>query len=499
MSEDVYYSRPRATAARLGELAEDRHRFLDKSVLVTGEPAILATANGRECLLASLRLLVRVCRNVFVALPSPNRVLTSEGRQICDAITWDQPVVFLGDCGDLASYDAILSVGAAARPELPWTVINSNGWLARVSSGSTDLPADCTQTNPIGALAAASLGVCDVFKRLLRLRPSRGKLLDGTSFSLFTYGSGESDLGPVLPEQLTVELLLVGAGAIGNGVIYLLSRLPLSGRAWVVDAQAFGPENLGTCLLIGPAEVGKSKALLAAEVLNSNKLEANAFHGDLATFMARLGNAVPFPPVVLGCLDDIPVRHALQQMWADLIIDGAIGDFGCQVSRHPWERDVACLICLFRELPGEPAEQLASRASGLSPARVQQASTLVTAEDVRLASSDQRDWLRAQQGRRVCSVVQEAVALQLSIDQQRRGFEPSVPFVACLSASMVVAELVKFAASWPSDLEPRFQFDVLHGPALGQPLPQQRRPDCLCVTRRRNIEAWRRQRSYQEP
>ena len=43
---------------------------------------------------------------------------------------------------DVGSFDAILSVGTAVNPSLPWTTINSNGWLARVSSGTRDLPAD---------------------------------------------------------------------------------------------------------------------------------------------------------------------------------------------------------------------------------------------------------------------------------------------------------------------------------------------------------------------
>lgn len=34
----------------------------------------------------------------------------------------------------------------------------------------------------------------------------------------------------------------------------------------------------------------------------------------------------------------------LQALWPDLVIDGAIRDFGCQVSRHPWDDDTACLI-----------------------------------------------------------------------------------------------------------------------------------------------------------
>jgi hypothetical protein len=179
----------------------------------------------------------------------------------------------------------------------------------------------------------------------------------------------------------------------------------------------------------------------------------------------------------------------------DLIIDGAISDFGCQVSRHPWGENTACLICLFQHPPGEPSERLASHATGLSEARTQQADDRVTEGDVHAALIDKQDWLRARIGQQICSVVQEGVAQRISQERLRHGFEPSVPFVACLSASMVVAELVKSVAGWSTPLEPRFQFDVLRGPVYGLELPQERRRDCICVTRKHNIETIRCRRT----
>src|ERR1700722_8394617 len=69
MGDELRYSRPQKTAEALGELAEDRHRFLEKKVLLTGEEACLVTSNGEGCLLDALRLLVRISRNLTVRLP----------------------------------------------------------------------------------------------------------------------------------------------------------------------------------------------------------------------------------------------------------------------------------------------------------------------------------------------------------------------------------------------------------------------------------------------
>jgi hypothetical protein len=235
------------------------------------------------------------------------------------------------------------------------------------------------------------------------------------------------------------------------------------------------------------------KAKFIAGVL-SQRLDATGFAADIRVFRERLGREIPYPRVVVNGLDNIDARYDVQGLWPDLIIDGAIGDFACQVSRHSWHEDSACLMCMFRHPPGESAEKVASRATGLTASRTQQPEASVDENDVAVAPAAHREWLRARIDRKICSVVQEGVAQALSTEQLRQGFEPSVPFVACLGACMVVAELTKHVARWPTSLESRFQFDSLAGPAFGQSYAQARRKDCLCISRRRNIEAVRNKR-----
>jgi molybdopterin/thiamine biosynthesis adenylyltransferase len=491
VTADLAMSRPIATAQALGEMAPDAHRFVDKSVLLTGEADVLGTSNGRECLLAALRLLPRICPNVTVALPSECASLAEECKNIAAHVAFGPPVRFRAVNEGLNDYEAILSVGYTCRADLPWTVVNSQGWLARVSSTGENLPGDCGQWNPVGALAAASLGVSEIFKRLIRLKAHRGPLFPLTVFSLYSYTTGASDPGPALPQRLEVDLALFGVGAIGNGIVHLLRQLPLGGRIDIVDRQQFGRENLGTCFLIGPVDEGKEKAGFAESLL-SGVAAAKGYKETIADYLKRLG-PVPHPCVVLNALDNIDARHEAQRMWPDIVIDGAIGQFECQVSSHPWGADVACLQCLFRQ-PTASADAIAARATGLSPRRIHQPDAVVTERDVESAPAESREYLRSQLGRPICSVVSEAVAKRISEDALPENFRPSVPFVATMSAAMVVGELVRFIAGWPPVLEPRFQFDLLVGPASGQELGQRRRDDCICTTRAANIEKLRRRR-----
>jgi molybdopterin/thiamine biosynthesis adenylyltransferase len=486
-------SRPVAAAERLRDLAPDHHRFVNKRVLLTGEASVLDEANGRHCLLNSLRLLVRISPNLTVFLPTEDEPLIDECRLLAEEIAFGGDVEFARELPNYSKFDAILSVGTQTQPHLPWTVVNSNGWLARVSSGATPLPASIDQENPIGALAAACLGVTEVFKRLICLKESRGRLVDGLAFSLFTYRCGETEPGPLIPSSLLLDLLLIGVGAIGNGVVLLLSQLPVSGRIFIVDKQLFGKENLGTCILIGPDDLELPKAKLAERIL-STRLQAVGFHETLEAFESRLGVEVPFPKMIVTALDDIDPRHRAQGFWPDIIIDGAIAAFPCQVFSHRFGEDSACMACLFRHPTGPSATQVASRATGLLPSRIADAESVVTDADVEAAPIEHQGFLHERLGKTVCSVVREGIVKDISAVEQSAGFSPSVPFVACFSACMMVAELVKEVAGWGSELQTRYQLDLLRGPMSGLMLPQERRSDCGCVTRARNIELWRQSR-----
>ena len=133
------------------------------------------------------------------------------------------------------------------------------------------------------------------------------------------------------------------------------------------------------------------------------------------------------------------------------------------------------------------AETVQSEATGLSLETLSRQEDLLSAADLDRAPEDKREFLRARIGRPICSVIQEGIALMISQDEQQKGFEPSVPFTACFSSCMVVAEMIAHIMKWPSALAPRFQFDFLMGPQYGQELPQGRRTSCIC-SRHKNID-----------
>src|SRR5229473_7064678 len=135
-AESLAFSRPSAAADSLGVKAPDRHRFTEKRVLLTGEGPVLGLENGKSCFLNSIRILTRMTRGLKIWIPGDTR-LRGEASQLIEHISFGDKPELLSTPPDFTTFDAILSVGAETHSDLPWTTINSNGWVARVSSGRT--------------------------------------------------------------------------------------------------------------------------------------------------------------------------------------------------------------------------------------------------------------------------------------------------------------------------------------------------------------------------
>ena len=487
MMEGLRFSRARATATLLG-CDSDKHLF-NRPVLLTGTIEALCTKNGEEMAVAALLLLMKTTNSLTIALPVGCEGIAEIMRQWAAKHAWDELPTIKDEAVDPSEFAAVLSIGGPPRPALPWTVITCDGWLVRVTSSATPIAQECLQPNPIAAVAAASLGVGEVFKHLMRLPADKGLLLDGLIFSLWTYDSGDQKRGPALPERLDVDLLVAGAGAIGNGVAHLLERLGVRGKVLVLDAQTYGEENWGTCLRLTRAGVSISKSLFLANMLSSQQLTV----GPIVARIENLGANRRVPKIVLGGFDNVEARHAVQDLWPDLIIDGAIGPkLECQVSAHPWEGNIGCLRCVFDLPKGVSARDVQQEISGLSADSLNDLTQPLTEKHIETADPERRPWLRQRVGKPICSVLEDAQGL--AGEAITAGFRPSVPFVATLSASMMVAEMVRYLITGRVAVEPRFSCSVLWGPERGEFYPEDRHADCICVKRAHNIRLVRKSR-----
>jgi molybdopterin/thiamine biosynthesis adenylyltransferase len=478
----VIFSRPEAAATSLGANALDAHRFLDKSVLVVAEPAFVNAPNGALMLDACVRLLPRMCKNVHVQLAGVKSSIAITTQKTVDSLGLSGVQVTMTSA-DFAAFDAVLVLGSKAV-RAGCVVANSNGWLARVTTCG-DLGSACDQINPIGAFGSACLACAEVFKCLISVKPERAPAFSGVSFSFLTYRSS-NDPGFALPASLTLDILMVGCGAIGSATTYLLTHLPLAGSIDIVDPQVYEPENIGTSIIVGQDDIGREKAATCAALLTARGLAAKPYKKFVRDY-ARLPH--PKSGIVLSGLDSVLARHELQgSLWPDVIIDGGTGAVEAQVFRHIWKSVDACLKCFFVE-PPKDALSVAADATGLSRSSLTNQESLLTQDDIDKAAPGMRAWLSTRKGKSVCSIVQEAVANSMSATSL--DFAPSAPFVAGLSATMIVAELVKLLAGHDGEFDTCYQCDTLVGPHYGEWQTQLPKANCECQVRRVNIERFR--------
>lgn len=494
-------SRSLGVAQSLLQRPIDEALVYSKVVVLTGEASALATTNGRWCFLDALTLLSRVVGHLIVAVPPEAEDLRREVAAYCER-AWTRGAISCVDRGDptlLQGAHAILNVGAETNYTLPWTSINSNGWIARVSSGMK-LPAAMHDPNPIAALMAASLGVAEIFKRIFEVPAETAPCLDHMEFSLYELRTSSADPGPPLPAQLRLpDTLLTGAGAIGNGIALLLAQLGVRGRLRIIDRQRYRDENMGTCLLMEKnGWLRQPKALRLAAWLTQHGVLDVA--GDETTVEAAIadnrlrGLAID---LVLNGLDDTDARRETQRLWPAVIVDGGINEVGAAFTEYrlDWPTS-ACLMCWF-EAPHLDEKEVQSRLTGLRRESLDDATRQLSDQDIAIADESKREWLRDRQreGKPVCSVISEAqLAARLGI-AANEGFRPSVPFVASASASLVIAAAVKALAFPHAPAPSMFQIgSIFLGPENSSSVARSPSIRCQCVVHRSRIEALRDRR-----
>jgi len=487
-------SRPMGVARALQPQPLDASAVLSRAVVLTGERETLSTRNGAWCLLNSMRLLSRIVGQLRIVLPDNLGSLESEVRELTHAL-WSvgSVEVLLEREGPIATpVHAVLNVGAIVPGDSCWTTINSNGWLARVSSVPGRLSGDAALSNPLGAMAAATLGVAEVFKRVYGINTEQAPLLEATEFSLYNLGASDPTAGPELPGVMHLpDTLMVGAGAIGNAIALLLNQLQVHGRMHIVDKQDFAEENLGTCVLLDDkAWLGTSKAKRLAQALNGGNLTCTFEQSPIAIAARGPILRAMTTELVLNALDDVEARRDTQLLWPSVLVDGGINAVGAAVRVHRLDRPRwACMRCGFKQAVAS-ATAVQSEATGLSK------ETLASDHDRQLNDADiaaafpeKRSWLKVQQqlGRTVCATIAEAQARRVGMNIAP-GFRPSSPFVAGLSAVLVMAEALKALYFKQVQTIQHFQMEsIFIGPASGAALMTSASTRCECSVHRSHI------------
>jgi hypothetical protein len=349
------------------------------------------------------------------------------------------------------------------------------GWstLARCHSGPP--------VSGLGSVSAAAALAGEVFKVAAGVTGIRGQLPRSRSFCPVSLTARPED-GPDLPEGWHLEGALAGVGAIGTGIALILSFLPIGGALLLIDRQMIAIENLGTYSLGGLADVeaSRQKTAVAARVLSN--FSTCCFDGDVAALPARIDAGLErWPRTILAGLDSPEARRDLQQVWPDLLIDGATGDTmaGLHEIVGPGQ---PCMECLFPPTIRSSAAEALASATGLPVDIAAQGSLLLRHEHLDGLAPDRQDRLRPYVGREICGLARPFGLTDLDDED----YQPAVPFVSLTAATLVVGRLIARAVG----RRPRTnvaQFDVLAGPQLISRMHRRAVAGCRCEVRRSTI------------
>ncbi len=243
----------------------------------------------------------------------------------------------------------IIAIGATSLSNKivngrPVFYVGSDGWIARFST--KDAVGSGDSSNPFGAGVAACVGVANVFRYVFRDFINDVQFDDEFSFSVIShqfentenYSGNESiDLG---------DFTLVGFGAIGNGVIWALSNMPLvKGKLTIVEPENVDITNLQRYVLAGERHSEKPKIQIAKEYLVSSGIELNPIQSSWADYLNSSNDWLE--KCVLVAIDNIKDRVAIQSSLPKEIINSYTENNLIGIARHKNFGKEACLMCTY--------------------------------------------------------------------------------------------------------------------------------------------------------
>jgi hypothetical protein len=366
----------------------------------------------------------------------------------------------------------------------------ADGWVARLLLRPSTLPPG--PANPYSAAAAATLAAAEVFRRLFRERLPVQQEPREVNLSLLDFGDSSGAGEPLGPVDLG-QVAFMGLGAVGNGALWALGRhASLTGELWLVDHEDLELSNLQRYVLGTDADVGKAKVELADAALRRTGLKRHLRKEKLEDFADRYKDGFSLPTVCVS-VDNVQGRRAVQALLPQLVLNGWTSDSGLGASWHEFDRDAACLACLYQPTGQRPSEtDMVAESLGLEGMRAAHLwirNDLPTPEDLAKMAAHlglKPGELDAWRGKPLRDIYTGLICGSVRLDVQGVGRMEAVPLAhqSVLAGVFMAAELVKRPAPVLASRSQQQGLivweDVLRRPPSTWLQNRSRAPGCIC-------------------
>lgn len=373
-------------------------------------------------------------------------------------------------------FEADPSVTLCIGPDVEGSDVQVAGtdWRAYLNHSEARLDANRL---PFGPLLASSLGVAEVFKRLLiEYHPdtteSRVKLAENLVFSPLSLGRVDADPDEGTPrDPVDVgRVWIAGLGGGGSAALYALTAVPdLQGIVTGIDNDQLEESNGNRHLYATRNQLEDKTPKPAAAADFVQMTDASFQFGPVQATLPDPLREVDNPPdMLLSMVDTVPARRSIQQWYDGPIVEAGVGGQVEYSLLRVWPGEGMCLGCKHPFEPNERDHQTA-RTWGLDVERVaelDEESLEVTPEMVSsLARVQQRDTSNFEEliGRLFDEVRREIDCGELDLDL-RPGFSPTLPFLTAMPGFLAAAEAVKRVVAPEMQLYNRYRHNMLWVP-----------------------------------
>jgi hypothetical protein len=304
----------------------------------------VSTAEGCATLDLMTRLIARFYPRVgFIGLKGKHQGKKEELIALARSINSRIDIVPDGD-----PIDSLLIAGEMNDSDLPTIGIDgiriflgSSGWDAKFSLRHPMRFSDTT--NPFGCGAAACIAVSMLFRHVFRASLGNLPDLPDTNVSIL-HLQLDGPTNPPIGDVILDDVVLAGLGAIGNGCIWALSKIPsLAGNLQLVDMENLAESNLQRYALAEEKDTGVPKVTIATALFHQTNLHIIPHQKSWAEYVSARDNwHINCAAVGVDTKKD---RIGIQSSLPRIIFNAFTEPEVIGISRHLDFLNEACLGC----------------------------------------------------------------------------------------------------------------------------------------------------------
>jgi hypothetical protein len=348
-------------------------------VLVAIDPAVAETKAGQDTVWMLANLLCRQFKLVTgITLDIPSQVALrprvaafgeaptlKETIANCIRLVAGQHVLVDDYSGSDEPHPVEIFIGRPCGPPRATMrfVLFADGW--RLFLGHAFPAADLPRSEfTFGPYMGACFAAGEVFKHLRGMKPGKGHFIgDGHDLCLSLWTTrtaaswAELDPDPAIDRIDFPPFYFAGAGAVAQAAALSIGGLPgVTGHATAADHDPLDLSNDNRYALATLDDDGEPKAPFLTAFLAGRGFTHYPYAGTWQDYVTRRSR----PPnrsdldalearfryrLVLSCVDDNAARHAIQNLWPELIIGGSTHGLTAKAIAYDMAGDQLCLKC----------------------------------------------------------------------------------------------------------------------------------------------------------